>query len=287
MGAAAHVDPATIVAQRPDLTRIAFVASGGQKAVYSAVHPDYGRVALKIFAPGTDVRRATREVEAVRALACREIPRICETFALATAAGPRLSLLEEWIDGESLRFHLQTLRQPMAPELILSVARDCLAALRLAESSGIVHRDVKPENILLRTAGARFECCLTDFGIARHRERSTLTASGGAHAMYTPGYAPPEQFNNLRSSIDGRADLFALGVTLYECAEGTNPFRHNAADDGEVLRRVKNRPLPPVARPIDPAGQFADLVHAMTRPKRCHRLATVAEADEWIREIAP
>jgi len=98
---------------------------------------------------------------------------------------------------------------------VLKLGLQVMEALERAERSQIVHRDVKPENIMQDSAGGFW---LLDFGIARHLDLSSLTASGLPYRKMTLGYAPPEQCRNFKREIDSRADLFALGVTMHECA---------------------------------------------------------------------
>jgi len=163
------------------------------------------------------------------------------------------------------------------------VATDVLYALCEAERKRIVHRDVKPENIFVAPGDAK--CWLLDFGIARHLELSTLTRAGVLQGPLSPGYAPPEQIQNYKDKIDCRADLFALGVTLYEALMGVNPFVSGARDVNEVLRRVMESPLPRPARELDATGNFSGLVVSMTRARRSMRPRTAAQAYAWLKKI--
>ena len=91
---------------------------------------------------------------------------------------------------------------------------------------------------------------------------------------------------NRKREIDGRADLFAMGVLLYECTTGTNPFYVGARDLLEVLRRVEQQALPRLQVPADRDGAFADLVAALVQKYPTQRPRTVAEALIWMNEIA-
>ncbi len=124
-----------------------------------------------------------------------------------------------------------------------------------------------------------------DFGLARHLDMVSLTPTAALGGMGTVGYPPPEQFRNLKPDQDSRTDLFAFGVTLFECVEGTNPFIHGARDVGEVLHRVETTLLPAISRQLGNSDEFSDLVLAMTRPKLSHRPATIEEAYQWIKVI--
>jgi eukaryotic-like serine/threonine-protein kinase len=157
-----------------------------------------------------------------------------------------------------------------------------LEALAAAEAVRIVHRDVKPDNIISDPGGSFW---LLDFGVARHPDLRSLTPTGLPFGKGTLGYCPPEQFRNIKPAIDGRADLFGLGVTLYECASGSNPFRAGARNDLEVLKRVERMALLPLRLSFGAGNEFRDLVDSMTQKRRDQRPASAAEALQWIQEI--
>jgi eukaryotic-like serine/threonine-protein kinase len=167
---------------------------------------------------------------------------------------------------------------------ILKVALDVLRPLAAAEGARWVHRDVKPDNVMYDAAGN--SGFLLDFGIVRMLDQVSLTATAAANGPCTPGYAPLEQLVNQKREIDGRADLFALGVTLYECCEGRNPILAGGPDLRQIIQRTEHQPLPRITRAVEPSGAFANLVYTMTRPRRDHRPATVADALQWMESIA-
>lgn len=100
------------------------------------------------------------------------------------------------------------------------------------------------------------------------------------------GYAPPEQYRNQKRDIDIRADLFALGVTLCECATGQHPFTSGARDVGEVLRRIEGQPVPPFSVPGDNGGALCDLLVTLMQRRPDHRVQSAAEALAWLRALA-
>src|SRR5262249_15937464 len=150
-------------------------------------------------------------------------------------------LREARIPGQAVRQVLAG--APLTPSAVLMLGLQTLEALVAAGAAKIGHRDVKPENIIQSPQGEFF---LLDFGIARHLQLSSNTPTANHFGKFTVGYAPPEQFRNIKRDIDARLDLFATGVTMYECAIGLNPFRHGAANDLDVLRRIETQPLPPL-----------------------------------------
>lgn len=274
------IDPAWLRQQFPNLTSLKPLNPGGQKSVYACTHPTDGDVVLKIFHPNTDPARALREVQAVQNIRSPRVPRVLEIGLARSPLGDVIWLREQIISGHTLRDRFA--RGKLTPKDVMRLGLHVLEALAAAEAVRIVHRDVKPENIIVAQDGSYW---LLDFGIARHLDQQSLTATGLAFGLGTPGYAPPEQFRNVKSEIDARSDLFALGVTAYESVEGVNPFLQGARDVAEIIRRVETKPLPPISNRIDKDGQFCDLVTAMTRVQRNHRPASAADALQWMQEI--
>jgi serine/threonine-protein kinase len=275
-----RIDPLWLRQQFPDLSSLTPLNPGGQKSVYAGRHPVDGEVVLKIFHPNTEPERALREVRAVQNIRSPRVPRVLDIGLAQSSLGNIIWLREEMVAGVSLRDRLAG--GALSPQEVMMLGLHVLEALAAAEAVRIVHRDVKPENTIVATDGSYW---LLDFGIARHLDQHSLTATGLAFGLGTAGYAPPEQFRNIKPEIDARSDLFALGVTIYECVEGVNPFRVRARDVAEVLRRIETKPLPPISKRIDSAGQFRDLVIAMTRIQRNHRPASAADALQWMQEI--
>ncbi len=220
---------------------------GGMGIVYLAKDTKLDRkVALKTLSP----ERASRENS------LRRFEREARTFAqirhphIATLyefedAGPLQYLALEYIDGydlESERRRGKKWPQEEAARVIMTVA----GALEYTHSKGILHRDIKPGNILIEKGTNRV--VLTDFGLAKGRKDETLTASG--FAVGTPAYMAPEQISdqfNIRP--DGRADIFSLGTVFYEMITATHPFI--GADDLKTMRNiVQNQPAD--LRDLDP-----------------------------------
>jgi serine/threonine protein kinase len=259
----------------------AAIGSGGQKSVFSCVHETDGQVVLKLFHPTSDPQRALREVEATKKVRSPRVPKVLEVGRVTSNAGDVVWLREPRIPGVDLRTHLEA-SGPLAPKPLLRLALHMLEALVAAEQVRIVHRDVKPANIIAADDGTFW---LIDFGFARHLDLESLTETGAQHAFGTLGYSPTEQCRNLKSDIDSRTDLFALGVTLHECCTGVNPFLQGARDAIAVIRRIETTAPALLTRRVDAANEFPGLVQMMTRTHREQRLNTATEALEWIQEI--
>jgi serine/threonine-protein kinase len=275
------IDLKWLQAQFPEISCLSRLTPGGQKEVFSGNHPTDGPVVIKLYHPKTDNDRIVREIQAVQTVASPRVPKIFEVGIKNSSVGEVIWLREERIAGDSLRQVVQE-KGSLDPRQVLLLGRQMLEALVDAEKVRIVHRDVKPDNIMI---DGFHNAWLLDFGLARHLDLKSLTATSNYFGAFTPGYAPPEQFKNRKSEIDGRADLFGLGVTLYECLEGINPFTDKARDYIEILNRVETYPLPRISKTVDKKGKFSDLVWTMTRQRPAHRLPRVIEAFTWIQEI--
>jgi eukaryotic-like serine/threonine-protein kinase len=197
------------------------IGSGGFGTVYRAWDERLQRpVAVKVIDRGQGAPRVTREAQAVARLGHRNIATLYE---LATD-GEKAFLVSELIEGETLR----TLgrRGELTDRLVARVGADSAAALTHAHRAGVVHRDVKPENILVcegareRDPSSSGEAKLVDFGIARIAGERTLTQTGAV--VGTLAYMAPEQADGLRPGPS--ADVYSLALTLYECLCGEHPL---------------------------------------------------------------
>jgi len=200
------------------------LGTGGMGEVYRAVDTRLKRtVALKRVAPrlGSDpVYRERFLKEAERASALNH-PHIADVYDFFEEKG-ELYLVMEYVEGHTLR---QRLQQPMSIQELLPVVRQCAEALGAAHEKGILHGDVKPENIMLTpSSGVK----ILDFGVAKRLPRrqeagaktESLPTAGGLSG--TPAYMAPEVV--LEKTADGRADIFSLGVVCYEALAGCQPF---------------------------------------------------------------
>ena len=179
---------------------------------------------------------AARLLAEARAVARLSHPHVVPVFD-AFAEDGRLHLVMELVSGPTLRQVLDEQR-PLDLEALARLATQLAAALAHAHGAGIIHRDVKPENVLLAPGapGAPHPVYkLVDFGIARLGGATRLTAA--REALGTPAYVAPEQA--MAQPVDGRADLYALGCLLYEAATGSPPF----TGDDPLLMRYSVSPL--------------------------------------------
>lgn len=278
-----NIDIPWLATQFPNLQNVALLSKGGQKLVASARHPQSGDVVLKIIRPDQDAEATQREILAVSQVRSVRVPRIFEQGDIATPIGDCVWLQEQRILGQNVREMLRA--GPLRPEQFLRLGLHVLEALVDAENAHIVHRDVKPENIICDPNG---DFWLIDFGIARHLTLSSLTATANIWGKATVGYAPTEQVRNLKPDIDARSDLFALGVTLYEVITGRHPFAFPPANQIEVIRRMeqeRNQRITPLTLAFPGGAELWDLIAAMTQNRRDLRPRTAQEAFTWMRDI--
>jgi eukaryotic-like serine/threonine-protein kinase len=206
---------ATVVANRFELGRVA--GKGGMATVHEARDQATGAiVALKIVDGTFANARFEREASLLARLSH---PGIVRYIAHGRIDDDRMYLAMEWLEGTTLD---SLLRQgPMSIIDAITVGVRVASALDVAHSAGVVHRDVKPSNIVLR-GGRASEAVLVDFGIARVDQASRAMTATGA-VVGTPAYMAPEQVRG-ESKVDARADLFSLGCVLFECLAGHPPF---------------------------------------------------------------
>jgi serine/threonine-protein kinase len=208
------------------------IGQGGMGAVYAARNVVTNRrVAIKIVPnPSEELRaRFLREARAASALAH---PNVVQVFDVGSNPD-QIYMVMELLEGESLASLIRR-KSPLDPQVCIDVASCVLDALDYAHRQGIVHRDIKPENIYLAHSPVSLDPVpkLLDFGIARYSHDSEslgLTQSGTI--MGTPYYMSPEQLQ-AKEGVDGRSDLYALGVILYECMSGHRPY------DGDTYATV-------------------------------------------------
>ena len=220
------------------------LGGGAMGVVYEAVHRELGRkAALKVLRAGLDADPLARERFQLEARTCAHLrhENIVEIYEVGTAEG-RPFYAMPILTGENLAELIRARRVPSPVDLCRGLAgiADALDALN---GAGIVHRDVKPANIMVDPDG---RMVLADFGLARTATSQALTQTG--QAIGTPLYMSPEQVLGRKDSIDGRSDVYGLGVTLYEALSGQPPFKAEGVHN--LIRLILNerpRPLGAVA----------------------------------------
>jgi serine/threonine protein kinase len=247
------------------------IGRGGMGVVLKAFDPALSRnVAIKVLSAslatcGAARRRFLREAKAAAAVAHEHVVSV---FAVVETAGLPF-LVMEYVPGGSLQDRIDHQGQLALPE-ILRIGMQTAAGLAAAHAQGLVHRDVKPANILMEHGIERVK--LSDFGLARAAADAGLTQSGVVAG--TPYYMAPEQARG--EATDHRADLFSLGSTLYAMCAGHPPFR--AESPLAVLRRVSDDEPRPV-RQINPEvpGWLEAIITRLHSKDPADRFASASE----------
>jgi predicted Ser/Thr protein kinase len=269
------------------------LGEGGMGLVYRVRDRETSEtLALKVLRPEiagdpTVMERFKDEIRLARRITHKNVSRIYDF----NRVDDLVFITMEYVDGESLREYLKRAGK-FPPERVMDLARQIAAGLGEAHAQGVVHRDLKPENVMLARDGL---VKIMDFGIAR--------ALGGTNTrtttvVGTPGYMAPEQSQG--KSVDQRADLYALGLILYECLTGRRAFT-GATPVEMALKQLKDRPVPPrkflqhipahlesvVLRCLEkePARRFSsasELQRALAQP-----IATVPRAPRWRKLALP
>lgn len=245
-------EPGQVVGERYRIVR--FIAAGGIGEVYEAEDQELGgRVALKTLRGGLEASEATvarfrREVQLARRVTHSNVCRTYGSFThvVRDADGNEttrfLVVSMELLEGETLSERLDR-RGPLLPDEALPIVRQIVAGLQAAHDAEVIHRDLKARNVVLAPSSTGTRVVLTDFGLARPAgdgESGGLTQSGAL--VGTPAYMAPEQI--LGKPVTKAADIYSLGILLYEMVTGVRPF-DGGTPVSIAVQRLKSAPLPP------------------------------------------
>jgi eukaryotic-like serine/threonine-protein kinase len=262
---------------------VRLIGEGGMGSVYEGENTFIKRrIAIKVLHAHSvseeTVRRFEREAQAA---GCIGSDHILEVLDLGSLANGDRFMVMEYLDGETLGARMSRAR--MNPKDVLAIARQVLVGLRAAHLANIVHRDLKPDNIfILREKAGRADYAkIIDFGISKFNALGgdmSMTRTGAV--MGTPYYMSPEQAQGAQG-IDGRSDVYSLGVILYEALAGAVPFDGDTFNELMFKIVLSNpRPLVQVAPSLDPR-LIALVEQAMARDIT----QRFQSADEMIRAI--
>ena len=258
----------TLLAERYEIMEL--LGQGGMGAVYKARDTELERlVALKLIRPELAsnpeiLRRFKQELILAREVTHRNVIRI---FDLGQAKGIKFITME-YVEGRDLRAVLRDRGKIPTDETVEIIAQVC-RALEAAHSAGVVHRDLKPQNIMLDAKGRVY---VMDFGIAHSLETPGMTQTGAL--MGTPEYMSPEQARAMK--VDARSDLFALGIIFYEMLTGISPYKADTAL-ATLLKRTQERPQPPADVDTTIPKTISDVVMKCLEIDRDHRYSTARE----------
>ena len=250
------------------------IGFGGMGVVYKARDTRLGRdVALKFLLPSYnfDAAARTRFLHEAKAAAALDHPNVCTVYDVGTRDDGSLFIAMALYEGETLRARL-TRDGVIRTDKAIEIGRQIGEGLHAAHSAGVVHRDLKPGNIILLPNGS---IRIFDFGLAKAREENFVDSGS---LFGTVSYMSPEQLRG--ENVDARADLWALGVVLYEMLTGCKPFV--GQDTLAVAKSIcRDQPLPPSALRPDVPGNLDDLVMRLLqkdpkkRPQSASEILTI------------
>jgi len=266
------------------------IGEGGMGAVYLATQLGMDRkVVVKVMHPeltagsASAVQRFQREA---RAVALLNHPNIVQVHVFGQSDAGQLYQAMEYIDGRDLS--VEFARGPMKQDRALMILSQITAALADAHAAGIVHRDLKPENIMLTDRHGNADWVkVLDFGIAKLREPETgksPTALTQAGAVFgTPAYMAPEQVRGL--TVDGRSDLYAVGVILHEMVTGSHPFDALSPIDF-LIKHANEEIVPPAQRfpKLNLAPAVCEIIERLMIKDPMGRYQSAAELQEAIQQ---
>src|SRR2546421_320374 len=270
----------------------ALLGKGGMGAVYLARHILLGdRVAIKLLPPemrsNTEwLRRFQREGQAARRF---RHPNAVTVYDLRTSSDGTIYLVMEYVEGTTLDVELKR-RGRFSPSEALTTLKPVMSVLNAAHAMGVVHRDLKPENIMIGkpATGGEPVVKLLDLGIAKLREVAGAEKTGSTNLtvagqmLGTPYYMSPEQWGELpddgSSEIDGRADIYSLGIVLYEIIAGHRPF------GGVTLLELRRQHVSETPQPLHEVAsnvplQFSQAISRSIAKDRAGRQATAGELE--------
>jgi serine/threonine-protein kinase len=244
------------------------LGQGGMGHVYLAEQISLKRkVAIKVMRPDlafNDISFQRFKAEA-EAIARVTHPNIVQVYALGEENGLHYMALE-FVEGRNLREYLSKKGTTDTP-LALSILKQVASALQRAAEIGIIHRDIKPENILLTKRG---EVKVADFGLSRYLQpdKNELNLTQTGMTMGTPLYMSPEQVQGL--ALDGRTDIYSLGITTYQMLAGTPPFKGKTAFE-LATQHVSTQPQPLAETRPDLMPELCAMVHRMMAKEPARR----------------
>lgn len=256
------------------------LGTGGMGAVYEATRLHIGdTVAVKILHPdqGTDPHAAERFRREAQIAARLKHPNAVSIYDFGVSVDGLMYLVMELVEGFSLRKIIKQ-QGPLSIDAVAEVTAQVCAALDEAHGRNIIHRDIKPDNIIFNSTNSGLRVKVLDFGIAKLRDlaASNLTQTGSV--MGTPHYMSPEQC--MGEELDSRSDIYSLGVVLYEILCGVTPF-HSPTPSAVVVQHVTQAPAPLRSLNISiPPAVEAVVLHALEKRREARPQTAAALAQE-------
>jgi serine/threonine-protein kinase len=276
---AGRLTPGSVLGGRYSIGDV--LGEGGTGVIYKAVDNELGEViAIKTLRPGlvaadpTALERLKSEIRLARRLSHRNVVRIHDFGELHGIH----FITMELVNGTSITHLIQ--RQGRIPIAgTLSIARQLCRALQVAHEQGIIHRDIKPHNLMLQPDGV---LKVMDFGVARLVRRATAGLTQVGMVVGTPEYMAPEQL--LDEDVDVRADLYATGVVLYECLTGRRPMESDSVVT-LIAKLLAEDPAPPTTINPDVPDELSSIVMRLLARNRDRRPPSALVVHEMLARV--
>ena len=262
------------------------IGRGGMSVVYDATHVQLGQhVAVKVLTDHQTASRVLAEAQATARLSSEHVVRVMDVGT--TQAGYGYVVMEK-LTGCDLSEMIRG-GKPLPLQEAVKLVLEACHGLAEAHAAGIVHRDIKPSNLFLaQKPDKTVTLKVLDFGLARAESTSATTARGSARGPRiagSPGYASPEQLGTA-ADADSRADIWGLGVVLFEVVSGHRPFEATNLQD--ALIAAATLPMPPLESPNGPVPPaFEAVVRKCLEKDRENRFASIQDLAEALRPFAP
>lgn len=269
---------------------IEMVARGGMGRIYRAEHTPLGReVALKILTRpmlgGETDDAALQKRFLLEAATCARLKhpntvRVFDYGAIQVSGDPTFFMVMEFLRGRTLA---QAIRAdgPFSPARALRVAIEICRSLREAHKAGVVHRDLKPSNVMLTEGDEGEAVKVLDFGVAKVLSGATEALTSDGSFVGSPRYTAPEQIR--QDKVDGRADLYAVGVVIYEMLTGIPPF--TSSEPVRTLLMHLNDPVPPFPAALGVPSDVEQLVRRLMEKRPEDRFDSAEVTTDALRRL--
>lgn len=266
-----------------ELTEIKELKVGGQKYVYTALSTQWEQVVLKIIKPDQDVQRIQRELDIAKECSGFNSPTVFQDGTIECNGTEYVFIIESYIEGVCLKDYIAA-ESPIPYEEVISFLKAIFNAIDNLEQRRLVHRDIKPDNIIRASNGDYY---LLDFGIARALDQESITNTSDPYGPHTPCYAPIEQIDNEKDKIDSRTDLFSSAVIAYEMITGNKAFCEPGLNLAQITRKIDMGLYTPL--PADENGtvnNINELIHSCMNKFQSRRPDTAQDAISWLNDVS-
>ncbi len=252
--------------------------SAGQKDVYQAESSEFGKVVIKIIKPGQNAERIEREIEIIERLKEINTSIIHKHGNIECNKGNFKYIIESFIDGVCLKDYLDSTKILSYNEVI-DFIKQLLNIIKILEQNSIVHRDIKPDNII--KSGSKY--FLIDFGIARELDKASITPSSNTFGPATVMYAPMEQIENIKALINSRVDIYSTCLVAYEMLTGRNPYYEDGDTLPQIMRKIEKGEYKSLDN--DTYQDINEFIETCINKFQSRRPESAQNALEWFEDI--